>query len=155
MPNCYKLPEDELVGVMTDTSNPTGSGDFQFDTSCPAWVKAGMANPNQSFTSLLGYEADRIFNISNYLDRTWHKISDSLFVGGGQTPSHAVYYRMTSSGARVFGAGTVQWAWGLDPWVPNGYYGPVHPVLYNSDAEVVTRNILACLRDGGTACGEN
>ena len=61
---------------------------------------------------------------------------------------------MTTSGARVFAAGTVQWAWGLDKYGADVYYGPAwHANLYNPDVEVVTRNVLACLVDGGDACG--
>jgi len=85
----------------------------------------------------------------------WSKVAESDFTGGITTKSHAVYYRMTSSGARVFAAGTIQWSWGLDNFYPN----PQNPqpwhnnrYRYNQDVEVVTRNILLCLRDGGAAC---
>lgn len=154
-PNCYMKPEDELVGVMTDVTNPVGNGNFQFDAVCPAWVKTGMAAPQTNFNGLLGYEADRIFNISNYANRTWSKVAESQFVGPNITTlSHAVYYRMTTSGARVFAAGTIQWAWGLDEFGANAMHGPVwHANHYNPDVEVVTKNILTCLRDGGAACG--
>lgn len=159
IPNCTKQPEDELIGVMTDLTNPTGSGDFEFATDAPAWVKAGLPGQEIVFPELLGYEADRIFNLPNYPNRTWSKIGDSIFVGkgGNTTPSHAVYYRMTTGGgARVFATGTIQWAWGLDKYGADTTYGPAwHANLYNADVEVVTRNVLACLKNGGVACGGN
>ena len=114
LPNCTKQPEDELVGVRTDKDYPQGDGDFTFYATCPAWIKAGMANPYQSFTGLLGYEADRIFN-DMYPNRTFNKVSESVFNIRDQygniiarKVSNAVYYRL-NSGARVFAAGTVQW----------------------------------------------
>ena len=57
---------------------------------------------------------------------------------------------------RVFAAGTIQWAWGLDDFGGNAAIGPaLRPNISNPDVEIVTENILRCLKDGGTYCGEN
>jgi len=157
MENCFKKPEDELVGVMTDVANPTGGGDFKFDDACPAWVKSMLPDPSVGFAQLLGYEADRIYPANVYPGRTMQTIGKSSFIGeGGKTLSHSVYYKVTANNARVFAAGTIQWAWGLDGAGGDGSLGNAwHPLIYSSRVEVVTRNILSCLRDGGSACGES
>lgn len=150
--NCTKRPEDEMVGVMTDKDFDQGHGDFTFTSTCPAWVKLGMANPNQAFTELLGYEADRIYYIDRYATHAnWIHIAHSTFINGNNsTSSDSVFYRYNGN-ARVFAAGTVQWSWGVDNF--GGVGIPIlHPDRSNSDVEVVTRNILLCLKDGGTAC---
>ena len=60
--DCFKDPEDELLGVMTNLDNPVGRGHFTFDLDeCPQWVVRGV-NHNP-FTALVGYEADALFQL--------------------------------------------------------------------------------------------
>jgi hypothetical protein len=170
IPDCYKPPEDELVGVMTTTPNTvTGRGDFYLKMStCPAFVKRGVAQSRLAFYNLVGYEADEIFN--RYEDpgdehpRLFYQVGDSTLYCQEEnctasTDSHAVYYELLGNGARVFAAGSVSWGWGVDPFgEPQGpaYSGPSflqHPATFNQRIQVMTSNILLCLRDGGNeAC---
>jgi hypothetical protein len=95
--------------------------------------------------------------------RSFYQIGNSLLYENGDPmldsrPSHAVYYKLTGNGARVFAAGTVFWGWGADPFgEPDSlnYDGPnflQHPATYDPRVEIMTNNILVCLRDGGSAC---
>jgi hypothetical protein len=152
--NCIKKPEDEMVGVMTNPIFDQGHGNFTFSVACPTWVKTGMTNPNQGFTELVGYEADRIFYIDSYPTHAgWEQVGRSQFINGTNTTvSHSVFYRYNGN-ARVFAAGTVQWAWGVNSFGgETGVIPLLHPNRYNPDVEVVTRNILSCLKNGGAAC---
>lgn len=167
LPSEYKLPEDELVGVMTTTPNTvTGRGNFEFyegtSRPFPSWITAGVEIG--TIGHLVGYEADEIFN-SPYNDPVtgdryfWQLGSSTLYntdvpAPYPSTPSHAVFYKLKGTGerARVFAAGTISWAWGLDPWgEPDGGGPPMifHGPTYDERVEIMTRNILACLRDGG------
>jgi len=173
--NCFKPPEDELVGVMTTTPNTvTGRGDFNFytggddedDPPFPAWILGDITNLN-AIPNLVGYEADEIFdspyNDPDTGDRWFWQLGDStLYSNPGEPPgstlSHAVFYKLKGSGprARVFAAGTISWTWGLDDWGGPGGSGPAlygHPYTYDARVETMTRNILTCLRDGG-ACDQ-
>jgi hypothetical protein len=156
--DCFKYPEDEIVGVMTNLANPTGRGNFAFVTSPsppPVWVTRNVPDPATPFAGLVGYEADEYQIASNnYPGRaTTLKIADSEFVGDFiSTRAHAVYYTM-NSGARVFAVGTIEWGLGLDDFGTVNEPGPnLHPDYHDTDAEAVTTNILVCLRDGGAAC---
>lgn len=154
VPNCFKPPEDELVGVMTDLDNTVGRGDFEFAPGAPAWVKAGVPTPIRPFLGLVGYEADRYFPENVYSGRQAPPtlLGESDFVGKSiTTPSHAVFYRMTG-GARVFAAGTIEWGLGLDGFGGDATVGPLLHLNYSDPRiETTTVNILACLRDG-TGC---
>lgn len=155
-PNCFKYPEDEIVGVMLNRDNPGGRGTFEFGPHCPEWVKENVENPDIGFGGLVGYEADHFLAASNnYPGRAGEAavIGDSEFIGQYKTTrAHAVYYEM-SGGARVFAAGTIEWGLGLDSFGSGAVRGPaLHPDYYDPRLEIVTRNILACLRDGGAAC---
>ena len=154
--DCFKYPEDEIVGVMTNLDNPTGRGHFTFAT-LPSnfWVTRNVPDPVTPFAGLVGYEADEYQTASNnYPGRaTTLKIADSEFVGDFiSTRAHAVYYTM-NSGARVFAVGTIEWGLGLDDFGTVNEPGPnLHADYHDTDAEAVTTNILVCLRDGGAAC---
>jgi len=158
--NCFKDPEDELVGVMTDFSNVTGTGSFEFYAGGPpplpppvAWPTVGITDTVTPILNIIGYEADRVFdeNIPNYSHRgSLSKIGDSRFTGVRRTRSHAVYYRIPNAG-RVFGAGTISWSFALDQFGRNPDLGPVyidHNAPPDARAEILTRNILACLSSG-------
>lgn len=155
--DCFKYPEDEVVGVMTNLDNPAGRGNFTFVTSPapPVWVTRNVPDPATPFFGLVGYEADEYDPASaGYPGRaTTVKIADSAFVGKYMTTrAHAVYYTMTS-GARVFAVGTIEWGLGLDDFGSVNEPGPdLHPDYHDTDTEAVTRNILECLRDGSVAC---
>jgi hypothetical protein len=154
-PAPYKPPEDELVGVMTNLANPEGRGDFEFVAGLPEdhWVKVGVTDLDVSFGGLVGYEADAYDPDNIYPGRAMTEvIGDSGFRGTSYTRSHAVYYRM-NGGARVFAAGTIEWGLGLDGFGGDVQWGPaIHTNYHDPRLEIVTQNILACLRDGGEAC---
>jgi hypothetical protein len=159
--DCSKDPEDELLGVMTNLDNPVGRGHFTFDLDeCPQWVVRGV-NHNP-FTALVGYEADAFFNYYPASRDIEVKIATSEFVGKFiTTTANAFYYTRDTDGinngddggARVFAAGTIEWGLGLNDFGADPSIGPVlHIPYYDPRVEGVTRNILACLRDGGEAC---
>jgi hypothetical protein len=159
--DCFKDPEDELLGVMTNLDNPVGRGHFTFDLDeCPQWIVRGV-NHNP-FTALVGYEADAFFNYYPATRDIEAKIATSEFVGKFiTTTANAFYYTRDTDGidsgddggARVFAAGTIEWGLGLNNFGADSSIGPVlHIPYYDPRVEGVTRNILACLRDGGEAC---
>jgi hypothetical protein len=152
--DCFKRPEDELVGVMTDFSNVTGEGDFEFysGTNPPIWSTVGMQDTTTPIENIIGYEADRIFEENDYSSNRGPiaKIGDSAFIGGTTTRAHAVYYRINNAG-RVFGAGTISWSFALDQFGRDPDLGPVfidHTAPPDPRADILTRNILACLSAG-------
>jgi hypothetical protein len=159
--SCFKHPEDELVGVMTDFSNVTGHGDFEFyggqNPAPPTWPRVGITDTVTPIFNIIGYEADRIFEENDYSSNRGPivKIGDSAFIGSPNTTrSHAVFYKITNAG-RVFGAGTIGWAYALDQFGRNPDLGPVyvdHTAPPDTRADILTRNILACLSDG-VGCG--
>lgn len=127
-PNCFKPPEDELVGVMTDLLNVSGEDDFRFYSgpNPVTWHTAGITDTVTPILKIIGYEADRVFdeNLPNYTNRTpLVKLGDSFF--NNPNRSHAVYYRIPNAG-RVFGAGTIGWSYALDQFGRDPAMGPVY-----------------------------
>jgi hypothetical protein len=160
---CYKDPEDELVGLMTDLSFVTAFGSLTLSSDCPTWIKDG-ANTT-IFNRLLGYEPMKIYG-TYPATRTFYKVGQTRIydnTGERSTASsvafHAAYYKM-NTGGRVFSAGTNYWAWGVDPYPRNEPSvdppGGWHWDMYHPDVEIITMNILDCFKiNGGADCGEN
>jgi hypothetical protein len=152
--DCFKPPEDELVGVMLDLFNVTGNGSFKFYAGGPdlpppvTWHTAGITDLVTPIQDIIGYEADRVFD-NVYSNRgPVVKLGDSVF--NSPNRSHAVYYRITNAG-RVFGAGTIGWSYGLDQFGRDPDLGPVyvdHTAPPDARLDILTRNILKCLSDG-------
>lgn len=156
--DCYKNPEDELTGVMTDFPNfIDGTGDFKMHDDCPAWLKAGTTDTE--FAYLVGNEPAKL--ITEYLNRSTFKVSESTATNSKTNATglaNAVYYKM-NTGGRVFASGTNYWSWGIEAFpagsdrnyvVPNGWSID----MYNPQFETMTMNILNCFKFGGADCGE-
>jgi hypothetical protein len=114
---CYKDPEDELVGMMTDLSYVEGLGDFKFSSDCPQWIKDGINI--DYFPRLLGYEPVKVFGRYT-TNRTHYRVGLSRVSNGDRSNASSIgfnasYYKM-NTGGRVFSAGTNYWAWGIDPF---------------------------------------
>lgn len=129
-------PEEQFIGVMY-AGDPV-DGDI-IVTAPDHWVFAGTGLARgDSLRGLLGYEVDATHghgpaNLEVLAVSPWTALTDSSRRG----VAHMAVHRATS-GALVFAAGTIQWAWGLDDFNV--------PVLRSSRlspaAQQVTRNIL-------------
>jgi len=123
------LPENSLTGTLwtvnsgtTAITVPASMAGLRF------WRNTRVASLTSGSTSLgtatLGYEWDEdidngsrpsgLMHLSSTTVSSVEKILDfGETVGIGTATHHLTMYRV-ASGALVFGAGTVQWAWGLD-----------------------------------------
>jgi Ca2+-binding RTX toxin-like protein len=125
------LPENSLTGTMftvdsyrLDTMKiPYALSNFRF------WSNTDVADlqPGQVYSlvpNLLGYEwdsdvdngfrPDGLINLSSTTLQVEQKLLDYGTKTGDGTATHALTLYRAESGALVFGAGTVYWAWGLD-----------------------------------------
>jgi hypothetical protein len=140
---CYKDPEDEFIGAMTDEDFITGAGAFTFHKDCPEWIRDGFSS--SSLRSLIAYEPVRVFG--SYPNRTFYMVGDSevertdplqVKIYG---PAQSVYYKM-DTGGRVFSAGSNDWATKFED------------LSIGSDVATMTMNILDCFKNSGGDCGE-
>ena len=125
------LPENSLTGTMftvdsyrLDTMKiPYALSNFRF------WSNTAVDDlqPGQVYSltqNLLGYEWDSdidngfrpagLINLSSTTVQVQQKLLDYGTTTGDGTSTHALTLYRAESGALVFGAGTVYWAWGLD-----------------------------------------
>src|SRR5437868_4869362 len=108
-------PENALIGVMyQDQVNQNYAYVVQ---NASNWVYAGTGFVNgSSVPGIVGYEYDKVWN-NGYTPSGLTVLSNSPVVGccegSGSSDSNSSLYT-AASGARVFGAGTIQWSWGLD-----------------------------------------
>ena len=125
------LPENSLTGTMftvdsyrLDTMKiPYALSNFRF------WSNTAVDDlqPGQVYSltqNLLGYEWDSdvdngfrpagLINLSSTTLQVEQKLLDYGTTTGDGTSTHALTLYRAESGALVFGAGTVYWAWGLD-----------------------------------------
>jgi hypothetical protein len=110
-------PEQTLVGVQFISQVPwnsqTGFATYVVNNSSN-WVYAGTGfTDGATVPGIVGYEADQFFTGTpgpNAVAGTFTLLSHSTWSGGYGNSS--VY--QAPSGAWVFGAGTIQWSWGLD-----------------------------------------
>jgi hypothetical protein len=131
-------PENALTGQIswTESSHPL-EVPFEF-SKLPFWRNTSVASlqPGQVATlgtSILGYEwnyEQPAFAASNPAGR----ITMSSTTHGGL--NHRISLYRHSSGAIVFGAGTVQWSWGLDDKHDRGNAAP------SRDLQQATLNLL-------------
>jgi VCBS repeat-containing protein len=142
-------PENSLSGTIF-TVDDTGTLD---NISIPAsmaqlrfWRNTSVASGNGgTLTRLLGYEwdsdLDNSFRPAGLIDMssTTRNVSTLLLDNGATTGSgtatHSLtLYRDTTSGALVFGAGTVMWSWGLsNQYAPyRGLTAPVSTAVQQS-----------------------
>jgi hypothetical protein len=130
-------PENALTGTLFMVNGPGTDNDGSLRITVPAadgkmrfWRNTAIASlaPNTSYTlptGTLGYEWDvdadngsrpaGAFELSTttYPLTTDYLLDWGATYGAGSATHHLMMYR-AKSGALVFGAGTVQWAWGLD-----------------------------------------
>jgi hypothetical protein len=130
-------PECELIGVQyNNTSWPLGTSDAMSvaDASLgDAWFAGSGFTPGASVVDMLGYEWDQVTPGCDTPPLT------RLFrwEANGWPTADGVRYT-APSGAEVFGAGTLQFAWGLDGWRWSGDSGAADPRLVT-----FTRNMLS------------
>ncbi len=130
------LPQNALTGTLFEVNGP-GSDNMNLSIKVPDtdgkmrfWRNTSIATLGSGQTAVLpagtlGYEwdvdADNGFRPAGLVDlstATYNLTTDLLLdyggtYGAGTATHHLTLYR-APSGALVFGAGTVQWSWGLD-----------------------------------------
>ena len=128
------------IGTLDNISIPASMSQLRF------WRNTSIASGNGgTLTNLLGYEwdsdLDNGFRPAGLIDMSsTTRNVDTLLLDNGATtgPGTATHsltlYRDTTSGALVFGAGTVMWSWGLsNQYVPyNGLTAPVSTAVQQS-----------------------
>ena len=153
-------PENALTGALFKVNGP-GADNTNLSMQVPAadgrmrfWRNTSIAGlaPNQVATlppGTLGYEWDiepdnlvrpaGLFHLSSatYNLTTDYLLDSGVTYGAGTATHHLSMYR-APSGALVFGAGSVQWAWGLD----GNHDGSINPAP-SPDMQQATVNLLA------------
>ena len=128
------------IGTLDNISVPASMSQLRF------WRNTSIASGNGgTLTNLLGYEwdsdLDNGFRPAGLIDlsSTTRNVNTLLLDNGATTgPGTATHsltlYRDTTSGALVFGAGTVMWSWGLsNQYAPyNGLTAPVSAAVQQS-----------------------
>jgi hypothetical protein len=133
-------PEEQLIGVMY-TADPVQGDIVVRDAGHWAFAGTGL-KPGERLSGLLGYEVDCVQGglvpgLSLLAESPWTAMDDPTRQG----VAHMSVYT-APSGATVFAAGTIQWAWGLDDFnVP-----ALRTSRLNPAAQQITRNVLARLR---------
>lgn len=140
-------PEQSLLGSMY--------ADY-FDAQLPAypyvvqnstnWVYAGTGVSNgSSIPGITGYELDQYFSDfpSPTADpNTFVLLSNSPFTGAnGQNYANSSIHE-SPSGAWVFNAGTIDWSWGLDGYVPPPGIDTRGTPVPSAAVQQITANIL-------------
>lgn len=136
-------PEQSLIGVQFASivrQNPQGLHAPYVVTNSSHWVYAGTGfQDGDGVTGLVGYEADKVFNqfpLPDSVPGTYTLLSHSPFLGSlAPDTSHSSIYQ-APSGAWVFGAGTINWGYGLDS------YNPTSTNLSDVRIQQMTANIL-------------
>lgn len=134
------LPEQTLVGVMYTAQNLNSYGatpDSYVVTNSSNWVYAGTGlTDGSAVPGIVGYEVDRYFSeysVPVSVAGTYTLLSHSPVV---DVSTNQASYANSSiyqapSGAWVFGAGTIDWGWGL---ARSGFI--------SASIQQVTKNIL-------------
>jgi hypothetical protein len=153
-------PENAVTGTLFKVNGPGGDNDNlsiqvpQADGKMRFWRNTSLANlpANQMATlpsGTLGYEWDvdpqnsvrpaGLFYLSTatYNLTTDYLLDYGVTYGAGTATHHLTMYR-APSGALIFGAGTVQWAWGLD----SNHDGSITPPP-DPDMQQATINLFA------------
>ncbi len=130
-------PENAITGTLFMVNGPGSDNNGSLSIQVPAadgkmrfWRNTAIASlaPNATYTlpnGTLGYEWDEDVDNGSRpagafpLSTSTYSLTADLLLdfgatyGAGKATHHLMMYR-ASSGALVFGAGTVQWSWGLD-----------------------------------------
>lgn len=136
-------PEQALVGVQYVSivqQNAQGIHASYVVSNASHWAYAGTGfQDGDSVTGLVGYEADRVFEEfaqPSAVPGTFTLLSHSPFNGSNNPEvAHSSIYQ-AASGAWVFGAGTINWPYGLDAYNPGG------ASLADARIQRMTANIL-------------
>ena len=137
------LPENGLLGVMYQDQVQKS---YPFVVSNASnWIYAGTGFTNgTSIPGIVGYEYDKVWN-NGATPPGLTVLSNSPVVGccegSGNSFSNSSLYT-AASGAQVFAAGTIQWAYGLDNYSAN---------FANAGIQRITANILANFTSGAAA----
>ena len=140
-------PEQSLVGVMYvdffNAENPALSYVVQNSSN---WVYTGTGLLNgAAIPGILGYEMDQYLNgfPGPVADPTSYVLlSDSPFTGvSGLNHANSSIYE-APSGAWVFAAGTIDWSWGLDSYVPPAGINTRGVAAPSAALQQTTANIL-------------
>ncbi|HKV00925.1 MAG TPA: fibronectin type III domain-containing protein, partial [Ktedonobacteraceae bacterium] len=140
-------PEQSLLGIMYadyfNADNPALSYVVQNSNN---WVYAGTGLTNNSgIPGVLGYELDQYFSNapSPIADPTTYVLlSDSPFAGANGANYGNSSILEATSGAWVFDAGTIDWSWGLDSYVPPAGINTRGMAAPSAAIQQVTANIL-------------
>ena len=158
-------PENQLGGIMlegvandrpflvSDASSwiYAGTGIHNYTGNGTSNVITSGANQN-ALPGIIGYEFDARATTTSNLS-TWassepsstHTVGHS-FVPAGDGNATNVYSDSVlwtaPSGATIFSAGTIQWAWGLDNGYLDGYCGCSPGTYVNSATQRITQNVL-------------
>jgi len=116
-------PEQSLLGIMyADYFNAEFPAQPYIVQNSTNWVYAGTGlTNNSSIPGIVGYELDQFFSdfpgpVAD--PTTFVLLSTSPFTGAnGLNFANSSIYE-APSGAWVFDAGTIDWSWGLDSYVP-------------------------------------
>jgi hypothetical protein len=117
-------PEQRLVGVQYDSYiDGTAPAQPYVVQNSGHWVYAGTGfHDGDSVPGILGYEMDRYFSsypLPPAANNSYTLLSNSPYTDVAHNPANAnssIY--QAASGAWVFGAGTIDWSWGLDNYTP-------------------------------------
>ena len=152
-------PENALTGTLfmnNDTgvyygiTVPPAEGRMRLWRNTAVAEQAAAGLPSTLPTGVLGYEWDAdvdngarppgLFRLSQTTITSNGALLDNGSTFGNGTVTHALTLYRHASGARVFGAGTIQWSWGLDAThdLPRGINAPVDPSMQQA-----TVNLLA------------
>jgi len=110
-------PEQQLIGVQFSSEQPAGAAPAPFrPQQTTNWVFGGSgvaaARPR-----VVGYETDRQFpavGLPSSVPGTYTLLSDSPYqTAEGITEHQNTVVYQAASGAWVFGAGSIEWSWGL------------------------------------------
>jgi hypothetical protein len=132
--------------------------DDYFDAEAPAqayvvqnsgnWVYAGTGfTSGSSVPGILGYELDRQFSEYSFpsaVPGTYTLLSRSPFTGvdGSGISNSSIYQASDGPGAWVFAAGTIDWSWALDAYVPPAGINTRAVAAPNTGIQQTTANIL-------------
>ena len=157
-------PENELTGTLFMVNGPGTDSPGTLSIQVPYadgrmrfWrnTSVGAQTPGQTATlpsSTLGYEWDedidngsRPAGLIRMSTATYTLTTDLLLdqggtYGAGSATHHLTFYK-APSGALVFGAGTVQWSWGLDSNHDNPFFSP--NTAANPSMQQATVNLFA------------
>jgi hypothetical protein len=133
------LPENAVIGVMYDGQVPTNNYAYVVQNASN-WVYAGTGFTNgSSVPGIVGYEYDKTWSNGytppglTVLSNSPVCCSDTQWDNSKNTYAQSSIYT-APSGARVFAAGTIDWAYGLDNYSSGN--------TVNAGIQQTTANIL-------------